>query len=68
MNSGKRSNGIAKLKETSKSVLSLDEVVKGKVAEQNFFEKHPPSEPIDENYITPVSNEKFLFIHQILIR
>ena len=39
----------------------LDEIVKGKTVEQNLIEKHPPSKPIDENYITPVSDETIPF-------
>ena len=61
MNTGKISSAIAKLTDTSKGVLSLDEIVKGKTVEQTLIEKHPPSEAIDENYITPVSNETIPF-------
>ena len=61
MNTGKISSAIAKLTDTSKGVLSLDEIVKGKTVEQTLIEKHPPSEPIDENYITPVSKETVHF-------
>ena len=61
MNTGKISSAIAKLTDTSKGVLSLDEIVKGKTVEQTLIEKHPPSEPINENYITPVSNETIPF-------
>ena len=57
MNTGKISSAIAKLTDTSKGVLSLDEIVKGKTVEQTLIEKHPPSKPINQNYITPVSNE-----------
>ena len=61
MNFGKISSAIAKLTDTSKGVLSLDEIVKGKTVEQTLIEKHPQSEPINENYITPVSNETIPF-------
>ena len=72
MNTGKISRAIAKLTENreltesktnskSKGVLSLDEIVKGKTKEQTLIEKHQPSEPIDENYNTPVSNETIPF-------
>ena len=61
MNTGKISSAIAKLTDTSKGVLSLGEIVKGKTVEQTLIEKHPPSEPINENYITPVSNETIPF-------
>ena len=61
MNTGKITSAIAKLTDKSKGVLSLDEIVEGKVVEKTFIEKHPPSEPIDENYITPVSNETIPF-------
>ena len=57
MNTGKISSAIAKLTDTSKGVLSLDEIVKGKTVEHTLIEKNPPSKPIDENYITPVPNE-----------
>ena len=69
MNTGKISSAIGKLTDTSKGVPSLDEIVKGKTVEQTLIEKNPPSKPIDENYITPVSNETILFhpsmFHQI---
>ena len=61
MNTGKISSAIAKLTNTSKGVLSLDEIVKGTTVEQTLVEKDPRSEPIDENYITPVSNETIPF-------
>ena len=61
INTGKISSAIAKLTDTSKGVLSLDEIVKGKTVEQTPVAKHPPSEPINENYITPVSNETIPF-------
>ena len=61
MNTVKIPSSIAKLTDTSKGVLSLDEIVKGKTVEQTLIEKHPPSEPINENYITPVSNETIPF-------
>ena len=61
MSTGKISSAIAKLTETSKGVLSLDEIVKGKTVEQTLIENQPPSKPIDENYITPVSNETIPF-------
>ena len=61
MNTEKISSAIAKLTETSKGVLSLDEIVKGKTVEQTLIEIHPPSKPIDENCITPVSNETISF-------
>ena len=54
MNTIKLSSAIAKLTDTSKGVLSLDEMVEGKTVEQILIEKHPPSKPIDENYIPPV--------------
>ena len=69
MNTGKISSAIAKLTDTSMGVISLDEIVKGKKVEQTLIEKHTPSEPIDGNYITPVSNETIPFhpsiFHQI---
>ena len=69
MNTGKISSAIAKLTDTSKGVLLLDEIVKGKTVEQTLLEKHPPSEPINENYITPVSQETIPFhpsiFHQV---
>ena len=61
MNTGKISSANAKLTDTFKGVLSLDAIVKGKTVEQTLIEKHPPSKPIDENYITPVSNETIPF-------
>ena len=61
MNTGKISSAIAKLTDTSKGALSLDEIVKGKTEEQTLIEKHQPSKPIDENYNTPVSNETIPF-------
>ena len=57
MNTVKISSALSKLTDTSKCVLSLDEIVEGKIVEQTLIKKHPPSEPIDEIYITPVSNE-----------
>ena len=66
MITGKISSVIAKLTDTSKGVLSLDEIVKGKTVEQTIIEKHSPSKPIDENYITPVSNETIAFHPSIL--
>ena len=57
----KISSAIAKLTDTSKTVLSFDEIVKDKTVEHTLIEKHPPSKPIDENYITPVSNETIPF-------
>ena len=35
--------------------------VKGKTVEQTLIKKHPPSEPTDEKYITPNSNETIPF-------
>ena len=61
MNTGEILSAIAKLKDPSKSVLSLDEIIKGKTVEQTLIEKHPSSEPIEENYSTPVSNETIRF-------
>ena len=61
MNTGKISSAIAKLTHTPNGVLSLDEIVEGKAVEQTLIEKHPPSKPIDENYITTVSNETIPF-------
>ena len=43
MKTGKISSAIAKLTDTSKSVLSIDEIVKDKTVEQTLIEKHPPS-------------------------
>ena len=54
MKAGKISSTKAKLTDTSKGVLSLDEIIKGKTVEQTLIEKRTPSEPIAENYITPV--------------
>ena len=50
MKTGKISSAIAKLADTSKGVLSLNEIVKGKTVEQTFIRKHSPSEPIDGNF------------------
>ena len=61
INTGKISSAIAKLTDTSKSVLSLDEIAEGKTVEHTLIEKHQPSKPIDENYNTPVSNETIPF-------
>ena len=61
MNTGKISCSIAKLTDTPKGVLSLDEIVECKTVEQTLIEKQPPSKPIDENYITTVSNETIPF-------
>ena len=61
MNTGKISSAIAKLTDTSKSVFSLDEIVKDKTVEQTLIEKHPPSKPTNANYITPVSSETIPF-------
>ena len=67
MSTGKISSAIAKLTDTSKGVLSLDEIVKGKTVEQQtLIEKHLPSKSIDENYITPVSNETIPFHPSII--
>ena len=57
INTGKISSAIAKLTDTSNGILSLDEIVKGKTVEHTLIEKHLPYVPIDENCITPVSNE-----------
>ena len=65
MNTGKITSAIAKLTDTSKSVLLLDEIVKGKTVEQTLIEKHPPTKPIYETYITPVSNETVPFHRSI---
>ena len=54
INARKILRAIANITDSSKGVLSLDEIVKGKTKEQNFIEKHLPSEPIDENYIKQV--------------
>ena len=43
MNTGKISNEIVKLTDTSKGVLSLDEIFKGETVEQTLIEKHQPS-------------------------
>ena len=61
MNTGKITSAIAKLTDTSKGDLSLNEIVKDKTVEQTLIEIHPPSKSIDENYITPVSNETIPF-------
>ena len=69
MNTGKISSAIAKLKETFISFFSLNNIVIIKAVEQTLIETHPPSEPIDENYITPVVTETIpfnpLIFHQI---
>ena len=57
MNTGKVSSARAKLTDTSKGVFLLNEISKIKTKERTFIEKHPPSETIDDNYITEVSNE-----------
>ena len=61
MNTGKTSSALSKLTDVSKGVLLLDEIVKVKTVVQILIEKHPPSEPIEEKYITPVSNEIISF-------
>ena len=61
MKTGKISSAIAKLTDTSRGVLSLDEIVKGKTVEQTLIEKHQPSKPIDENYVAPISKETIPF-------
>ena len=43
MNTGKISNKIVKLTDTSKGGLSLDEIFKGETVEQTLIEKHQPS-------------------------
>ena len=61
MKTEKISSAIAKLTDTSRGVLSLDEIVKVKTVEQTLIEKHQPSKPIDENYVAPISKETIPF-------
>ena len=61
MNTGKISSAIAKLTDTSKEVLSLEETVKGQTVEQTLIEKHPPAEPVNSNHMTPCSEETIPF-------
>ena len=61
MNTAKISSVIANLTDKTKDVFSLDEIVKSKTVEQTLIEKHLPSEPIDENCFTPVSDETIPF-------
>ena len=49
---GKVSSAFAKLTDTSKGVLSLEETVKDQTDEQIRIEKLPHAEPISNNYIT----------------
>ena len=48
-NTGKKSSAVAKLPDTSKGVLSLEETIKGQTVEQIIIEKHPPAEPVNSN-------------------
>ena len=50
MSTWKISSGNAKLTDTSEGVLSLVETFKGQSIEQILIEKHPPAEPINNNY------------------
>ena len=61
MSTGKISSTIAKLTDTSKGVLSLDETVKRQTVEQILIEKHPPAEPVNSNYITSCSEDAIPF-------
>ena len=61
MNTGKIFSAFAKLTDTSKGVLSLEETVKGQTVEQILIEKHPPAKPVSSNYITPCSEDTIPF-------
>ena len=65
MNTGKFFSTIAKLTDTSKAFFLLDVIVKVKTVEHIFIEKHPPSELIDDNSITPVPSETTPFYASI---
>ena len=62
MNTGKILSATAKLTDTSNDVLSLEKIVQGKKVELFLIERHRPFSPIDDNYITHLSNETILFV------
>ena len=49
MNTGKIPSAIAKITDTTKGILSLEETVKGQTVEQIFIEKNTPAEPLNSN-------------------
>ena len=61
MNTLKISSAIVKLTDTSKRVLSLEETVKSQIVERILIEKHPPAEPLNNNYITSCSEDTIPF-------
>ena len=61
MSTKKISNVIAKLTDTTKGVLSIEETVKCQTVEQILIEKHSPAEPVNSNYITSCSEDTIPF-------
>ena len=61
MSNGKLSSAIAKLTDTSNGVLSLEETFKCQTVEKILIEKHPPAEPLNNNYITSCSEDTIPF-------
>ena len=58
---GKVLSAFAKLTDTSKGVLSLEQTVKDQTDEQIRIEKLPHAEPISNNYITSCSEDTIPF-------
>ena len=65
-NTGKISRAPAKLTVTSTRRFFTRRDRQNQTVKQTFFEKHPPSEPIDDNYNNPVSIETIPF-HPLII-
>ena len=61
MSTAKVSSAIAKLTDTSKGVLSLEETLKSQTVEQLLIEKHPPVQPVNSNYTTSRSEDAIPF-------
>ena len=68
MNTGKISSAIGKLTDTSKGVLSLDEIVKGKTVEQTLIEKTHPLNQLVRTILHQSQTKQFFSIHRCLIR
>ena len=60
-NTRKISSAIAKLTDTSKGGLSLEETVKDQTVEQILIKKHPPAEPVSSNNIISYSEDTIPF-------
>ena len=50
MSNGKLSSAVAKLTDTSKGVLSLEETFKCQTVEKILIEKQPPTEPLNNKF------------------